>query len=68
MTHSNGRSALFRDELVLLDCTPVECARSRETVKRAGAGTLDDPIANAAGYGYCRSHSRFFWRFCCFRG
>jgi Transposase DDE domain len=46
---------------VLLDSTPVECARSRETVKRAGASTLDDPIANAACYGYCRSHSRFFF-------
>ena len=41
----------FWDELVLLDSTPVECARSRETVKRAGASRLDDPIANAAGYG-----------------
>jgi hypothetical protein len=51
----------FWDALVLLDSTPVECARSRETVKRAGASTLDDPIANAAGYGYCRSHSRFFF-------
>jgi len=51
----------FWDELVLLDSTPVECARSRETVKRAGASHLDDPIANAAGYGYCRSHSRFFF-------
>ena len=51
----------FWDELVLLDSTPVECARSRETVKRAGAGALDDAIANAAGYGYCRSHSRFFF-------
>jgi hypothetical protein len=33
-------------------------ARSRETVKRAGAIRLDDPIANAASYGCCRSHSR----------
>jgi transposase len=51
----------FWDELVLLDSTPVECARSRETVKRAGDSSLDDAIANAAGYGYCRSHSRFFY-------
>jgi Transposase DDE domain len=51
----------FWDGLVLLDSTPVECARSRETVKRAGASSLDDAIANAAGYGYCRSHSRFFY-------
>jgi transposase len=51
----------FWDQLVLLDSTPVECARSRETVKRGGASALDDAIANAAGYGYCRSHSRFFY-------
>src|SRR5215208_7789436 len=50
----------FWDELVLLDSTPVECARSRETVKRAGASTLDDPIANAAGYGYCAATAASF--------
>ena len=32
----------------------VKCARSRETVKRSN-------LAGAAGYGYCSSHSRFFW-------
>ncbi len=46
---------------MLLDFTPVECARSAETVKRAGASSLDDAIANAATYGYCRSHSRWFY-------
>jgi hypothetical protein len=51
----------FWDDLVLLDSTPIECARSRETVKRGGASALDDAITNAAGYGYCRSHSRFFY-------
>ncbi|MBV9819117.1 MAG: IS982 family transposase [Solirubrobacterales bacterium] len=51
----------FFDELVLIDSTPVECARSRETVKRAGESCLDDAIANAAAYGYCRSHSRYFY-------
>lgn len=51
----------FWDDLVLLDSTPVECARSRETVKRAGESTLDDAIGNAAAYGYCRSHSRYFY-------
>jgi transposase len=51
----------YWDELVVLDSTPVECGRSRETVKRGGASSLDDAIANAAGYGYCRSHSRFFY-------
>jgi DDE family transposase len=51
----------FWDELVLLDSTPIECARSRETVRRGGASRLDDPITNAASYGYCRSHSRWFF-------
>ena len=44
------------DELLLIDSTPVECARSRETVKRSA-------LADAADYGYCTSHSRFFWGF-----
>jgi hypothetical protein len=42
--------------VLLVDSTPVECARSRETVKRSQLG-------DAADYGYCRSHSRFFWGF-----
>jgi hypothetical protein len=46
----------FYDDLLLVDSTPVECARSRETVKRS-------QLADAADYGYCRSHSRFFWGF-----
>jgi hypothetical protein len=46
----------FGDDLLLVDSTPVECARSRETVKRS-------QLADAADYGYCRSHSRFFWGF-----
>lgn len=42
------------DDVVLLDSTPVECGRSRETAKRSA-------LADYAGYGYCRSHSRYFW-------
>jgi hypothetical protein len=38
----------------IADSTPVECGRSRETVKRSD-------LAGWAGYGYCASHSRFFW-------
>ena len=57
--HSPG----FYDELLLVDSTPVECARSRETVKRGGASSLADALANAADYGYCARHSRFFWGF-----
>jgi hypothetical protein len=44
----------YRDEIVLLDSTPVECGRSLETVRRS-------ELADACGYGYCRSHSRWFW-------
>jgi hypothetical protein len=44
----------YRDNLVLLDSTPVECGRSVETTRRS-------PMADACGYGYCRSHSRWFW-------
>ena len=40
----------------LLDSTPLPCAASRETVKRS-------ELAGHAGYGYCASHSRFFWGF-----
>ena len=36
------------------DSTPVECGRSRETAKRSD-------LAGWAEYGYCASHSRFFW-------
>ena len=42
------------DDLWLVDSTPVECGRSRETTKRSN-------LAGFAEYGYCASHSRFFW-------
>jgi hypothetical protein len=51
----------FWDDIVVIDSTPVETARSRETVKRAGASSLTDAIGNAAAYGYCPSHSRWFY-------
>jgi hypothetical protein len=57
--HSPG----FCDDLLLVDSTPVECARSRETVKRGGSSRLADALADAADYGYCASHSRHFWGF-----
>jgi hypothetical protein len=44
----------YRDPVVLLDSTPVECGRSVETARRS-------ELADACGYGYCRSHSRWFW-------
>lgn len=47
-------SPSFNDRLRLLDSTPVSCGASRETVKRS-------ELAGWAAYGYCASHSRFFW-------
>lgn len=49
-------SPSFCDRLRLLDSTPVPCGQSRETVRRS-------EFAGHAGYGYCRSHSRWFWGF-----
>lgn len=46
----------FHDEVLLIDSTPVECARSVETTRRSA-------LADVADYGYCASHSRFFWGF-----
>jgi hypothetical protein len=36
------------------DSTPVECGRSRQTVRRSA-------LAGWAAYGYSAAHSRFFW-------
>ena len=47
----------FYDDLLLIDSTPVECARSRETVKRSAAWRTPRTTATA------RSHSRYFWGF-----
>ena len=45
---------LWTDPVWITDSTPVECARSRPAAKRS-------KLAGWAGYGYCASHSRFFW-------
>jgi Transposase DDE domain len=63
IAHFASQSPGFFDDLLLVDSTPVECARSRETVKRGGQSSLADALANAADYGYCASHSRYFWGF-----
>jgi hypothetical protein len=63
IAHFARESPGFFDDVLLVDSTPVECARSRETVKRGGGSSLADALANAADYGYCASHSRLFWGF-----
>ena len=45
---------LWSDDTWMVDSTPIECGRSRETVKRSD-------LAGFAAYGYCASHSRYFW-------
>ena len=47
-------TSVWADDVWVADSTPVECARSRETVKRSD-------LAGCAQYGYCASHSRYFW-------
>ncbi|WEB39672.1 IS982 family transposase [Streptomyces yunnanensis] len=47
-------TSVWSDDVWIVDSTPVECGRSRETVKRSD-------LAGWAEYGYCASHSRYFW-------
>jgi hypothetical protein len=42
--------------LLGVDSTPLPCAASRETVKHS-------ELAGHPGYGYCKSHHRYFWGF-----
>ena len=56
-----AQSPGYHDDMLVLDSTPVETARSRETVKRAGDSALAGAIGDAAGYGYSPAHSRFFY-------
>jgi hypothetical protein len=44
----------WTDDVWIVDSTPVECGRSRDTARRSD-------LAGWAQYGYCASHSRWFW-------
>ena len=46
-------TTLWTDDVWVVDSTPVECGRPRETARRP-------ELAGWAGYGYCGSHSRYF--------
>lgn len=48
------RNDICCDDVWVVDSTPVECGRSRETARRSD-------LAGWAEYGYCASHSRYFW-------
>ena len=47
-------TSVWTDDVWVVDSTPVECTRSREAAHRS-------ELAGWAEYGYCASHSRFFW-------
>lgn len=47
-------TSLWSDDVWVVDSTPVGCGCSRETAKRSD-------LAGWAEYGYCASHSRYFW-------
>jgi len=49
-------SPSWNENTRLIDSTPLPCGTSRETAKRSD-------LAGHAGYGYCASHSRYFWGF-----
>jgi Transposase DDE domain len=49
-----SQSPGYHDELLLIDSTPVECGRCRETAKRSA-------LSDVAGYVYCAAHSLWFW-------
>ena len=48
--HTPGSAELLR----LMDATPVGCGQSAVTARRSG-------LYGWAGYGYCPSHSRWYW-------
>jgi Transposase DDE domain len=47
-------TSMWSDDVWVVDSTPVECGRSRQTAQRS-------ELAGWAEYGYCASHSRYFW-------
>ena len=47
-------TSLWADDVWVVDSTPVECGRSRDTARRSD-------LAGWAEYGYCASHTRYFW-------
>lgn len=54
ITELSSRVQVADDDVWVVDSTPVECGRSRETAHRSD-------LAGWAEYGYCASHSRYFW-------
>jgi len=47
-------TTIFTDDVWLADATPIECARSWESVRRS-------ELAGHAEHRYCPAHTRYFW-------
>ena len=47
-------TSVWSDDVWVVDSTPIECGRARDTVRGSD-------LAGWAEYGYCASHSRYFW-------
>src|SRR3954454_15850678 len=47
-------TSVWSDDVWVIASPPIECARSRDAVHRSD-------LAGWAEYGYCASHSRYFW-------
>jgi hypothetical protein len=56
MTRLAAQTPSGTDAIRLVDATVVPCGMSRRTA-------LGSALAGIAGYGYCRSHSRWMWGF-----
>lgn len=54
ITELTAQTTVSTDDVWVADSTPVECGRSRETALRSD-------LAGIAEYGYCASHTRYFW-------
>ena len=62
-------SDFWFDSVWVADSTPVECGRSRPTARRSDPNPrverptrgFGSDMAGWANYGYCASHSRWFW-------
>ncbi len=54
IAHLAVETSRREDDIRIADSAPIECGRSRETVKRSD-------LAGFAEYGYYASHSRYFW-------
>jgi hypothetical protein len=54
ITRLAPQTSVYTDDVWVADSSPIECACSRQPVHRSD-------LAGHAEYGYCASHSPYFW-------